>query len=52
MKFGPKGLWLTWPIWTPFRRHLAFLGRGGTLHLQETALVIEGDLLRFRAGGG
>jgi hypothetical protein len=48
MKFGPKGLWLTWPIWTPFRRYLPVLGRGGTLHLQETALVIEGDLIRFK----
>ena len=48
MKFGPQGLRFTWPFWTPFRRLLAFLHCGGTLHLQETALVIEGDLIRFR----
>jgi hypothetical protein len=47
MKFGPKGLAFTWPAWTLFRRHLAIIGRDNTLHLQETALVIEGDLIRF-----
>jgi hypothetical protein len=47
MKFGSKGLTFAWPVWTLFRRHLAFIGRDNTLHLQETALVIEGDLVRF-----
>ena len=47
MKFGPKKLVFTWPAWTLFRRFLVFVGRDNTLHLQETALVIEGDLVRF-----
>lgn len=48
MKFGPKALGFVWPVWTPFRRFLGFIGRDNTLHLQETALVIEGDLVRLR----
>ena len=48
MKFGPKALWFVWPAWTLFRRLLGFIGRDNTLPLQETALVIEGDLVRFR----
>lgn len=48
MKAGPKALWFVWPAWTLFRRFLGFIGRDNTLHLQETALVIEGDLVRFR----
>jgi hypothetical protein len=47
MKLGPKNLVFTWPVWAPFRRHLMFIGRDNTLYLQETALVIEGDLIRF-----
>ena len=48
MKFGPHGLEFTAPAWAPCRRRLTFLGRGNTLFLQETALVIEGNLLRFK----
>src|SRR5262249_48435011 len=33
---------------TLFRKGLAFVGRQNTIHLQETALVIEGHLLRFK----
>jgi hypothetical protein len=47
MKFGPRDLRFTYPVWASFRGLLVFIGRRNTLHLQETALVIEGDLLRF-----
>jgi len=48
MKFGPRNLRFALPLWTIFRRPVRFLRKGNTMHLQETALVIEGDLLRFR----
>ncbi|HZY89285.1 MAG TPA: hypothetical protein VFE78_30970 [Gemmataceae bacterium] len=48
MKFGPGDLRFTYPVWASFRGQLVFIGRRNTIHLQETALVIEGDLLRFR----
>jgi hypothetical protein len=47
MKFGPPALRFLRPF-APFRRQLRFVGRQNTIHLQETALVIEGHLLRFR----
>jgi hypothetical protein len=47
MKFGPRELRFTYPVWASFRGLVVFIGRRNTLHLQETALVIEGDLLRF-----
>jgi hypothetical protein len=48
MKFGPRDLRFTYPVWASFRGVVVFIGRRNTLHLQETALVIEGDLLRFQ----
>jgi len=48
MKFGPRHLRFTYPVWASFRGLVVFIGRRNTLHLQETALVIEGDLLRFQ----
>lgn len=48
MKFGPRDLRFTLPVWASFRGVIVFIGRRNTIHLQETALVIEGDLLRFR----
>jgi hypothetical protein len=47
MKFGPQSLRFMRAS-TLFRKNLAFVGRQNTIHLQETALVIEGHLLRFR----
>jgi hypothetical protein len=47
MKFGPKGVRFTNPVMTLAGKCLTFLGRQNTLHLQETALVVEGDLRRF-----
>jgi len=47
MKFGPRELRFTYPVWASFRGLVVFVGRRNTIHLQETALVIEGDLLRF-----
>ena len=48
MKFGPRDLRFAYPVWASFRGVVVFIGRRNTLHLQETALVIEGDLLRFQ----
>jgi len=48
MKFGPRELRFTYPVWASFRGLVVFVGRRNTIHLQETALVIEGDLLRFQ----
>jgi hypothetical protein len=48
MKFGPRELRFTYPVWASFRGLVVLVGRRNTLHLQETALVIEGDLLRFQ----
>ena len=48
MKFGPRDLRFTYPVWASFRGLVVFVGRRNTIHLQETALVIEGDLLRFQ----
>jgi hypothetical protein len=48
MKFGPRDLRFTYPVWASFRGVVVFTGRRNTLHLQETALVIEGDRLRFQ----
>ena len=37
------------PFWPKIGQRLVPLGgRRGSVHLQETALVVEGDLLRFR----
>ncbi len=47
MKFGPRDLRFAYPVWASFRGLLVFIGRRNTIHLQETALVIEGDLMRF-----
>jgi len=47
MKFGPKGVRFTNPVMILIGKCLIFLGRQNTLHLQETALVVEGDLKRF-----
>jgi hypothetical protein len=47
MKFGPGKLRFTYPVWSTFRGQVVFVGRRNTIHLQETALVIEGDLMRF-----
>ena len=47
MKFGPRDLRFTYPVWASFRGVVVFIGRRNTLHLQETALVIEGYLQRF-----
>ena len=47
MKFGPHSLRFLAPVWTMFRRYLVFVGRTTTIHLQETALVIEGDRRLF-----
>jgi hypothetical protein len=48
MKFGPRELRFIYPVWASFRGLVVFVGRSSTIHLQETALVIEGDLLRFQ----
>jgi hypothetical protein len=48
MKFGPKGLRFLAPVWPHFRGHRYFLARQSTIHLQETALVVEGYQMRFR----
>jgi hypothetical protein len=48
MKCKPRFLRFDRPVWTPSRGQLIFLGKGNTLHLQETALVVEGNLLCFR----
>jgi hypothetical protein len=48
MKFGPRELRFTYPVWSAFRGLVVFIGRRNTIQLQETALVIEGDLLRFQ----
>jgi hypothetical protein len=48
MKFGPKALRFHRPFFMPFTKRLAFVGRQNTIHLQETALVVEGDLMRLR----
>jgi hypothetical protein len=47
MKFGPKALRFTLPAFAMFHRYLWFVGRDNTIHLQETAAVVEGDLVRF-----
>ena len=48
MKFGPKGLRFLAPVWPHFRGHRYFLAKQSTIHLQETALVVEGYQMRFR----
>ena len=48
MKFGPRDLRFTYPLWTTFRNVQVFIGRRNTIHLQETAVVIEGDRMRFQ----
>ena len=48
MKIGPNKLRFFYPVWTLFRGQMTFLGKENTLHLQETALVVEGELLRLR----
>ncbi len=48
MKLTPGQVRLVAPFWpTISGRRLRFTGGGGTIQLQETALVIEGNLLRF-----
>jgi hypothetical protein len=48
MKLGPKQVRFVRPFWpTLFGRTLRFAGRRNTIHLQETALVVEGEILRF-----
>ena len=47
MKIGPKTVRFMDPVWPWFRRRLAFFPKGGTIHLQETALVVEGHRQRF-----
>ena len=48
MKLGPKQVRFIRPFWPAlFGRTLRFAGRRNTIHLQETALVVEGEILRF-----
>jgi len=48
MKLGPKQIRFVRPFWpTLFGRTLRFAGRRNTIHLQEIALVVEGEVLRF-----
>jgi hypothetical protein len=48
MKLGPKQVRFVRPFWPAlFGRTLRFAGRRNTIHLQETALVVEGEILRF-----
>ena len=48
MKLDPKQVRLLTPFLPGvFRRRLRFTGRRNAVHLQETALVVEGDLMRF-----
>lgn len=48
MKLGPRQVRLVTPFWpTLTGRRLRFVGRRNAVQLQETALVVEGDVLRF-----
>jgi hypothetical protein len=48
MKLGPKQVRFVRPFWPAlFGRTLRFAGRRNTIHLQETALIVEGEILRF-----
>jgi hypothetical protein len=48
MKLGPKQIRFIRPFWPALSgRTLRFAGRRNTIHLQETALVVEGEILRF-----
>jgi hypothetical protein len=48
MKLGRKQVRFVRPFWpTLFGRTLRFAGRRNTIHLQETALVVEGEIFRF-----
>jgi len=48
VKLGPKQVRFVRPFWPAlFGRTLRFAGRRNTIHLQETALVVEGEILRF-----
>jgi hypothetical protein len=48
MKLTPKQVRFIIPFWSgPFRRWHRFSGKRNTVQLQETALVVEGELLRF-----
>jgi hypothetical protein len=48
MKLGPKQVRFVRPFWPAlFGRTLRFAGRRNTIHLQETALVVEGEIFRF-----
>jgi hypothetical protein len=48
MKYGPHGVRFLAPVWPWSRGHLYFLAKHNTVHLQETALVVEGYQMRFR----
>ena len=48
MKFGPNRIRFDRPLLGVTQRLILFHPRGGSLHLQETALVIEGQFQRFR----
>jgi hypothetical protein len=48
MKLDDRQVSFVVPFWPAWRtRTLRFGSRRGSLHLQETALVVEGELLRF-----
>jgi hypothetical protein len=48
MKLDDRQVRFVTPFWPSIRRHKVRLGgRRGSLHLQETALVAEGELIRF-----
>jgi hypothetical protein len=52
MKLDPKQVRLITPFWPVlFGRTLLFTGRRNTIHLQETALVAEGEVLLFHCLG-
>jgi hypothetical protein len=48
MKLAPRQVRFVLPFWQGFsRRRLRFAGKRNTIHLQETALVVEGEIFRF-----
>jgi hypothetical protein len=47
MKYDPRTVRFLVPQWSPFRKRLMIFGKGNTLDLQETALVIEGNLQKL-----
>jgi hypothetical protein len=52
MKLDPKQVRLITPFWPSLLgRTLQFTGRRNTIHLQETALVAEGEILLFHCLG-